>query len=458
MPERLADIATLRERVLAGERPRDLVQARREVARVRAQASRCVVRWLGAAEGAPGHEAFANPTALPLAGVTVAHKDIFDLAGWRPGRGRDDGQADAACREAPVVARLREAGATQIATLAMAEHACGATAYNVHQAECLNPIRAGLALGGSSSGSAAAVAAGVVDGSLGTDTAGSVRIPAATCGLLGLKPTWNRLPTQGVAALAPTLDTVGLLARTPDDLQQLWRAASSAIVPAAEVGTPNTPASSQDLMRTSPASRVRAWLPPAASDAVRAALAHALALLGATDTFDELPGFDEATRLAEVILHGEAAQTLDAELRASDGSPTVRAVALPGVALPASWLQAAKARRAEVLRRFVHQNFANADVLLLPALASEVPDRDSVTPGTTAFSARALSGLFRFMGFANYLGLPALVFPVARDARGLPVCVQAIARPHQEERLIALARTCATRDPAITEIMSFHGS
>jgi aspartyl-tRNA(Asn)/glutamyl-tRNA(Gln) amidotransferase subunit A len=450
VPERLADIATLRQRVIAGERPRDLVAARRQVAPARAQASRCVVRWLD--------EPVAADAALPLAGVTVAHKDIFDLAGWRPGRGRSDGHADAACREAPVVARLREAGATQLATLAMAEHACGATAYNVHQPECLNPIRAGLALGGSSSGSAAAVAAGVVDGSLGTDTAGSVRIPAATCGLLGLKPTWNRLPTQGVAALAPTLDTVGLLARTPDDLQQLWRAASGPRAPHAEPAPSGEPTTTEAGSGMAPAGRVRGWLAAAASEAVRAALAHALSLLRSTDTLDELPGFDEATRLAEVVLHGEAAQVLEAELRASDVSPTVRAVALPGVAVPATWLRAAQARRAEVLRGFVQHNFASADVLLLPALATEVPDRDSVTPGAPGFSARALSGLFRFMGFANYLGLPALVFPVARDARGLPVCVQAIARPHQEDRLIALARACAARDPAITEIMSFNGS
>ena len=133
-----------------------------------------------------------------LAGVPLAHKDAFDtgLHAPRLGGPRATGEPRPA---ASVLRRLAGHGALNLGALAMAEHACGATAENPHAPTLMNPLDSAAAVGGSSSGSAVAVAAGLCPASLGTDTAGSVRMPAATCGLIGLKPTPGRLSAQGVA-------------------------------------------------------------------------------------------------------------------------------------------------------------------------------------------------------------------------------------------------------------------
>ena len=133
-----------------------------------------------------------------LAGVPLAHKDAFDTGRHAPRLGgpRATGTPRPA---AAVLRRLAGHGALNLGALAMAEHACGATAENPHAPALMNPLDSAAAVGGSSSGSAVAVAAGLCPASLGTDTAGSVRMPAATCGLIGLKPTPGRLSAQGVA-------------------------------------------------------------------------------------------------------------------------------------------------------------------------------------------------------------------------------------------------------------------
>ncbi|HYG43627.1 MAG TPA: amidase, partial [Bordetella sp.] len=151
----------------------------------------------------------ADP-ALPLAGVGLAHKDIYRLPGRVPECGAGHPWPDAPPMAATVIRRLQAAGSSPLAALAMAEHACGATGENPRYPLPINPLDAAAAVGGSSSGSAVAVASGLCYGSLGTDTAGSVRIPAASCGVLGLKPTRDLLPRDGVAPLAPSLDTVGI--------------------------------------------------------------------------------------------------------------------------------------------------------------------------------------------------------------------------------------------------------
>ena len=159
-----------------------------------------------------------------LAGVPLAHKDAFDtgLHAPRLGGPRATGEPRPA---ASVLRRLAGHGALNLGALAMAEHACGATAENPHAPTLMNPLDSAAAVGGSSSGSAVAVAAGLCPASLGTDTAGSVRMPAATCGLIGLKPTPGRLSAQGVAPLAPTLDTVGVIARDALDAASVFAAA-----------------------------------------------------------------------------------------------------------------------------------------------------------------------------------------------------------------------------------------
>ncbi|MDQ2148338.1 amidase [Alcaligenaceae bacterium C4P045] len=377
--------------------------------------------------------------AAPLAGVGVAHKDIFDLAHRAPGCGRDAlaiataQAADAApVRHACVVQRLNDAGALPLAALVMAEHACGATGENPHAPRIVNPIDAQAAVGGSSSGSGAAVAAGLCYGALGTDTAGSVRMPAATCGVLGFKPSRNRLSNRGVAPLAPGLDTVGLLTRSTADATVLL-AASSAI----------RMHDAPDRWRVA-----HCWDHPDTRLSVAPEVASALhdmtdelARAGAICNAVQLPRLAEWTRLADVMLHTEAAtthaQALSGNAPALNALP--RAVALAGAAIPAPWYAHAYQARAAHRAHMAHTIFDHADILLTPALPRGVPDWRHVHTASPEFDARQLVAMFSWMAFVNYLDLPAAVFPVAYAADGRPICLQAIARRGGEGTLLAFA-------------------
>ena len=153
----------------------------------------------------------------PLDGVPVAVKDVFYIRGVRCTAGSKILEANVAPYDAPAVARLKEAGAVIVGTTNMHEFAAGVTSANPHYGAVKNPWDRGRVSGGSSGGSAAAVAVGMAAAGLGTDTAGSVRIPAALCGTLGLKPTYGRVSRLGVVPLAASLDTVGVLANSAWD-------------------------------------------------------------------------------------------------------------------------------------------------------------------------------------------------------------------------------------------------
>lgn len=369
----------------------------------------------------------------PLTGVGLAHKDIFDL----PGRAPQLGRGHAIDNEAPgrtaatVLERLSRHGAAHLATLAMAEYACGATGDNSHQPRCINPLHADAVVGGSSSGSAVAVASGMAYGSLGTDTAGSVRMPAATCGVLGLKTTHGLLPMDGVFPLAPSLDSVGVLARTADDVRLILQAAcnNSGLRPAASAARGDA----------------AVWIPHAELDSAIAAAMQALAASLDIPVKTNLDSHVVLTQLATIVLHAEAAQTHRAGLLARTLSPSVEAVALPGWVMPADWLAAARADRARRLHDFVQAHFKDHDILVVPALPAPIPDWQAVTPGQAMFDACQLLAMHRFMGFINYLGLPALAVPVALDARDLPISVQLVGRPFHELTLLRFAERIETQ-------------
>lgn len=403
----------------------DAVQAQRQRLEQGSADLHCVVGDLRDAQ------ADAGAVEGALAGIGLAHKDIFNLQGWRPGLGHDGGAAAPGLPAATAVARLASHGAIHLATLSMAEYACGATGANPRFPRCVNPLRTPAVVGGSSSGSAVAVAAGLAYGSLGTDTAGSVRIPAATCGLLGLKTTHGRVPRDGVFPLSPSLDSVGILTRSAADAQQLL----DAIAP-----FPEPHAISERLLR------LRAWIPQSGvAPEVVAALEALLPEWDVVQRVDEWPDFQAVSRRAEAVLHTEASQTHAAALRDGTASSSVRDVALPGVVLPASWHATALAERGRRAQAFAREQLAGCDLFLLPALADPVPDWPSVLPGHADYEARHLLGLHRFMGFVNYLGLPAIVVPIAADSRGMPISVQLVARPFHERTLLAFAHAVQIR-------------
>jgi aspartyl-tRNA(Asn)/glutamyl-tRNA(Gln) amidotransferase subunit A len=393
-----------------------------------------------------------SPSAGMLAGVGLAHKDIFDTPERAAGCGRPEKTAHAPAADGSVaLQRLAQAGALDLAALATAEFACGATGENPHFPLPVNPIDAGAAVGGSSSGSAVAVAAGLCYASLGTDTAGSVRIPAATCGLVGLKPTHGLISRDGVQPLAASLDTVGVLARSAADAALVLAAAGDVHDGALRAAAASPDRLEQHLLADRPLRILTAFqsddLATEVCEGLQAFEKALQALYGAPKAISpagggaQLPLLREMTQCAETLLHVEAARVLWLRLQSGPESlaASTRAVSLPGVAIPALWYREALSRRAAYVRQCAASWFGEADILLVPALPIGVPDWAQVLPDSPQFHARSLLALHRWMPFVNYLGFPAIVFPVGRDARGRPLSVQAIARPYAETALLSFA-------------------
>lgn len=441
-----ADIAGLRDELRTG-RLSSAEALAAQWARARAADAACqsVVRWheSGACSVTSAAAGSDTPIAGPLTGVALAHKDIFAIAGQQAGCGRGQAPDPVADRDADALTRLAQAGATNLAALSMAELACGSTGESPWSPRPVNAVSADAVVGGSSGGSAAAVAAGLCYASLGTDTAGSVRIPAATCGLIGLKPTWDAISRQGVHPLAPSLDTVGVIARTVADAAVVYACAAQAAPPEL-VHAAATPHGMADWLSMPGRLRIATHVPPAPPDdeVIGALQAFIDRASGDHDVHAvELPQLDALSRLAHVVLHAEAAAAHRALLQdpAAHLGASARAVLVPGAAMPEAWYHDAIAQRGARLQAFVDTVFAKADVLLVPALFRPVPDWDTVTPGAPGFDVHQLLALHRWMPFVNYLGLPALVFPIGHDRRGRPITAQAVSRPHAEAVLLAFA-------------------
>lgn len=360
----------------------------------------------------------------PLAGVALAHKDIFDLPGRAPGLGRDRGHARPGTTIAAALAALQHAGALNLGALPMAEDACSATGQTVHLPTPLNPLDANLAVGGSSSGSAVAVASGMVYGSLGTDTAGSVRMPAMTCGVMGLKTTHGLISAQGVAPLSPTLDAVGILARSVQDLSSLFAVLARDI-------------SSKEIL---PPLRTAFWLDGVSlTDEIGRVVEPIFRRYGQIE-LDLRQHEQRATVFQQLVMAYETGQTHQARIAQGLACKQVTDLGTSGLATPRSWFTQALNARQHCTEAFIKDAFAQADVLFLPLQVSPLPRFDEVYLGMAAFDPAKLLAMHRYCGWINYLGLPALSMPVGFDSHGLPVSIQLVARPFHEHHLLAIAK------------------
>jgi aspartyl-tRNA(Asn)/glutamyl-tRNA(Gln) amidotransferase subunit A len=383
-------------------------------------------------------------SAQALAGVGLAHKDVFHMSGRWPDCGMKQPWRPSP-QEALVARRLKKEGSGLLAALTMAEHACGATGENRHFPLILNPVSAEAAVGGSSSGSAVAVAAGLCYGSLGSDTMGSVRIPAATCGVVGFKPTQGLLPTTGMAPLAPSLDTVGILARNPDDAATLFfhtldhreqiALYGHAGVHGASFKRRPPPSPKVKYALDHEDSRVR--LLPEIREAIVAFVRH----LGGEGDPVAVPYLAVMNRYADVIFRTEMSNV---HLRSLADNPdhlgrAARHLALAGACMPSAWYMEALRDREALTAAFVRALFTDADFLVIPALPAGVPDWTEVHTGSDTFKVQPLLDLFAWMRFVNFLGLPALSLPIGQDGRKRPISVQILTRPGHDATLLAFA-------------------
>nr|WP_275260935.1 AtzE family amidohydrolase [Achromobacter insuavis] len=382
----------------------------------------------------------------PLAGVPYAVKNLFDIAEEVTlAGGRVNAANPAAPRDATLVARLREAGAVLVGALNMDEHAYGFTTENSHYGPCRNPHDATRIAGGSSGGSAAAVAGGLVPLTLGSDTNGSIRVPASLCGVFGLKPTFGRLPRSGSFPFVGSLDHLGPFAADSASL--------AAVYDALQGPDADDPACAQRAAEPALAAlgadrplRVAVlggyfdhWAGPEARRAVRLA-AQALA---AADTV-ELAGAEQARAAAFIITSAEGGALHRRRLITNydDYEPYSRDRLVAGSLVPAAWAQQAQRIRHRVYREALSL-FERYDVLIAPA--TPVP----ATPiGTTSLTlagqtlpARASMGLLTQP--ISCIGLPVCAAPVwpgiGADAH-LPLGVQLIAAPWREADCLLAAQ------------------
>ena len=378
----------------------------------------------------------------PLAGVPFAVKDLFDiqgittLAGSKINRDLPPAAADAAA-----VVALKRAGAVLVGALTMDEYAYGFSTENSHYGNVHNPHDRSRVAGGSSGGSAAAVAGGLVPLTLGSDTNGSIRVPAALCGVLGLKPTYGRLSRSGVYLFCNSLDHIGPFARSTRDIATVFDLLQGEDErdPVCTKRSPEL--CSPQLDRGWEQLRIAVagdYFATGAEPAAIAAVEQVAAALGITARVT-LPEAQRARAAAFVITAAEGSNLHLADLRTrpQDFDVATRDRFLAGAMVPASWyIQAQRFR--QWFRAAVQEVFQDVDVILAPTTPCTAPQigQEKMTIAGVEMLVRPNLGLFTQP--ISFIGLPVLSVPLQSSDR-LPLGVQLIAAPYQEAALMRVA-------------------
>ena len=373
----------------------------------------------------------------PLAGATVTVKDVIDVAGVATGAGNPDwlALAPVARAHAAAVTQLLDAGATVFGKAITEEFAFSMRGVNMHYGIPRNPAALGRVPGGSSSGSASAVALGITDLGLGTDTGGSIRVPASYCGVYGLRPTHGRVPTAGILPLAPSFDTCGVLARTGDLLRRAGLAllgtdAPDGTAPPSELvvagdlleladpdGAASVRAAARSLAaRLGSALSERAVLresPAALADAFRTRQLREIWAIHGSFITAQRPQIDPG--IAERF---ESARALAEQGDLGQSSPSGQALDLAG---------------AGQVAREILADLPPGAVIVLPSAPTGATT--PVEPGDTRARLLSLTCL------AGLAGAPQVSLPLCRVA-GLPLGLGLLARPGEDEALLAAAARC----------------
>ena len=390
----------------------------------------------------------------PLHGIPVSLKDLVNTRGIRTTCGSRILADRVPPADATVAVRLRSAGAVLLGKNALHEFAFGVTTNNPHYGPTRNPWRLDRIPGGSSGGSGAAVAAGLGPVSIGTDTGGSIRIPAALCGIVGLKPTYGRVSRHGVFPLSWSLDHVGPLTRTVEDAALVLQA----------IAGPD-PADPSTLRQTVPDFSAGLGKPltglrlgvladeyhSETADDVRApfrAAVDVLARLGPVVEDTEFPRASEARTAAATILFAEAASVHERWLRdrAEEYGADTLALLRQG-----QFLTATQYLRAQRVRTLVaHEVEALLRVysaLVLPTIPVVAPaiGQSTVTLGGRPGDARG--AVTRLVRLINFVGLPAVTVPCGLGADGLPVGLQIVGRMMDEATVLAIAHAYEQATP-----------
>ncbi len=354
----------------------------------------------------------------PLHGIPVAIKDIFDVFDWPTAAGSRLWKNSIARQDATVVRRLRQAGAVFLGKTVTTQYA------SFDPPPTRNPWNLTRTPGGSSSGSAAALACGMCLGALGSQTGGSITRPASYCGVAGYKPTFGRVPIDGVVPLAPSLDHVGPLARCVRDLDILLRVIDD---PRAIPEAPAHP--------TTPRLGLLRGLFDHRADRAVVEMMHQVCVRlrkqGATLVdVPEPAAFAEVLPRHRTVMAVESAEFHQERLRRhpEDYDPRIRALLEEGLSCPAPEYVRCKEHQ-KLLRTEMDPCLDAVDALLTPATTSPAPD--AATTGDPAFNSPW-----------SYTGFPTISFPAALSDDGLPLAIQLVGRPWSESELFPVALWC----------------
>jgi aspartyl-tRNA(Asn)/glutamyl-tRNA(Gln) amidotransferase subunit A len=381
-----------------------------------------------------------------LHGVPLAHKDMYYVTGKLCECGSKVRKGWTAPATSTALARLATAGSFRIGALHMSEFAYSPTGHSSYLGPACNAWDPKCITGGSSSGSATAVAARLVPAALGSDTGGSIRLPAHFCGVTGFKPTYGRVSRANALPLSFTLDTVGPLAVSAEDAGLIMSiiAGPDPLDPTT-LGAPlwnfkRTRASPKGLKIGVP---TRFYVDDLEPD-IAAALDSTIAMvrkLGAKISQVELPDQTAVSAAALIVLAVEATSAHASWLRtrAADYGPQVRNRLQNGLAYSAvEYLEALRWRGPALAAHL--EAIGDVDVVIAPASRSVAPTIAATDLGGAPEAEAAIQAITRFMRPVNFLGLPSLVVPVGQSQSGLPIGMQLIGRPFGDEILIALGR------------------
>jgi aspartyl-tRNA(Asn)/glutamyl-tRNA(Gln) amidotransferase subunit A len=372
---------------------------------------------------------------LPIDGMSVAVKDMFSLEGRRATFGSAQGQQSFPAHSAPILQRLGGAGAINLGFLNMSEFALGPTGHNKTFGHCHNPWDLARVSGGSSSGASAALAAQFIDGAIGSDTGGSIRIPASCCGVVGLKPTAGQVSTEGTMPLSWTLDCVGPLARTALECARIFEVISNA-----------------PTERCNESPRTRLLYPRNTIDAgtcgeVMEHLDRAMAVLvelGFAAVYEvPMPNIRELHDLAATVQAFESCIVHADNLRERRHlyTPHVLSRILPGLDISSETYILALDQRPRRLWDFLTTTLVAGRVLVLPTLGCLVPTIAETDQEQLGALPNLVGNMTQWTRWLNYLGLPALSLPCGVDRNGLPVGMQLVGPPMTERQLLSIAAT-----------------
>jgi aspartyl-tRNA(Asn)/glutamyl-tRNA(Gln) amidotransferase subunit A len=376
----------------------------------------------------------------PLTGIPVALKDTIPTAGLRTTAGSRVLEGWVPDRDPPVVARLRSCGAVVIGKTNLHEFGYGGTSENEHFGAVRNPWDPARVAGGSSGGSAAAVAAGLTAVAVGMDAAGSVRIPACQCGTVGFKPTYGRVDTAGLIPLGWSLDHVGAIARTVSDAEVLQNAMNRTRTTSATLSGTGPP-QVEGLRVGVPRDYAFAGVAPEVADVVRRALG-VLASLGVIVTEVDVPGLELSAAAVYVILAGEVAAYHSRwwPRRAEDYGEDVRGKLEAAPHLSAGDYVQAQRVRAQIVAS-LSAALDEVDALATPSapLPPQQVGQREVSFGGRQRPSTGGGVFIRMTAPFNLSGGPAVSVPCGRTPDGMPVGLQIASAPGRDELVLRLA-------------------